>query len=286
MAMGAAQEQLQGQHVEQAQTLARQAAALEPDSPQVKQLLDRIGAAREQAVAAHARATERLEREPSLRAQIEEQLDYAHVLMQQGHLVEPPRDNALAVLRLAHELAPGDPRIGQAHRDLMGLLVVEARRTLALGHPEEAVPLIVTATELGARPDEIDELTRQAQRERAPQGSDALDRVTSIFNERLQQGRLLEPASDSAKFYLGQLISRDPASPATQVARAALAARLLAQAQGAMAQQDFAAARGWIAEAREAGADTATLAAAEADLQSAVRAPASLPPPGSTAAEP
>jgi TonB family protein len=270
----AAQTQLRDHHVEEARTLARQAAALAPDAPQLAALLDQIEGSQDHPASVSALATPS---EPRSRA-LDDRLRQAQELMRQGHLLDPQQGSARSVLRLAREMAPADPRIGEAQRQLLSLVVAEARKMLATGHPEDADRLITAATELGARPDEIDDLKRQALRDKANARSDALERVVLLFNERLQQGRLLEPATDSAKFYLAQLMSRDPASPATQIARMALGTRLLAEASGAARRKDLPAARSWLEEARAAGADAASMAPIEADLVMVAPQPAAQSP--------
>ncbi len=97
-------------------------------------------------------------------------------------------------------------------------------------------------------------------------GADALARLTLAFNMSLEQGHIVTPADDSAKFYLAQLLQQDAGSAATDTARSAYRARVLAEAHGALQQQDLAATRRWLAEGRAAGADAAELSTLEATL--------------------
>jgi protein TonB len=98
--------------------------------------------------------------------------------------------------------------------------------------------------------------------------------VESLFNQRLAQGRVLEPASDSAKYYLEQLAQAEPAAASTLAARTAFETRLLDEAHGAVQAKDYAAARRWLSEAHSAGASPAGISAAEAELSAAQSAPA------------
>ncbi len=47
-------------------------------------------------------------------------------------------------------------------------------------------------------------------------------KLSQSFNERLAQGRLVDPANDSAKFYLAELGKAEANHPSTQLARQAL----------------------------------------------------------------
>jgi TonB family protein len=91
-------------------------------------------------------------------------------------------------------------------------------------------------------------------------------RLALLFNQRLTQGRVLDPPADSAKFYLTQLVQSDATHPSTVLARQALANRALEEARGGVRRQDYAGARRWLAEAREAGSDDATINAVEHDM--------------------
>ena len=64
--------------------------------------------------------------------------------------------------------------------------------------------------------------------------------------QRIQEGRLVEPESDSARFYVQQALKSDPASDAAGRASEALALALLNAARGAMDRKDFEAAAGWL----------------------------------------
>jgi TonB family protein len=132
------------------------------------------------------------------------------------------------------------------------------------------------AQELGASPEVIAALKREAQQARPAPHSDWIDHITGLFNDRLQQSKLLDPANDSAKFYVAQLVKADPNSPSTQIARLALGQRLIAEAQSAVRHQDFGGARRWIGEARDVGVDAASIANVEADL-AAAQNPATAP---------
>jgi protein TonB len=94
-------------------------------------------------------------------------------------------------------------------------------------------------------------------------------RLTLLFNQRLTQGKVIDPPSDSAKFYLAQLLQSDATHPSTVLARQALASRTLDEAKAAARRQDFVGTRRWLAETRDAGTDDASISAVEHDMTTA-----------------
>ena len=64
--------------------------------------------------------------------------------------------------------------------------------------------------------------------------------------QRIQQGRLLEPETDSARFYLRQALKSNPGSAAAERASEALALGLLNAARSAIDRKDLAAASSWL----------------------------------------
>jgi periplasmic protein TonB len=96
--------------------------------------------------------------------------------------------------------------------------------------------------------------------------ADAITRLSRQFDASLAQNRLVEPADDSAKFYLIQLQQTELEHPATRFAQKALTARLLEEARGFVSRQDLTAARRWLAEARDTGASAESIAAVEQEI--------------------
>jgi protein TonB len=90
-----------------------------------------------------------------------------------------------------------------------------------------------------------------------------------LFNQRLAQGKVLDPASDSAKFYLAQLVQSAPTHPSTLAAHQAFAARTLDEAKNAAHREDYPAAQRWLAEAHDAGVDAGSIAAVNNDIKAA-----------------
>ena len=125
------------------------------------------------------------------------------------------------------------------------------------------------SAQAGADPAQVAALRDEARRLRSAAREETLANLTHAFDQSLEQGHVLEPASDNARYYLAQLTQADAGSTATQLARGAYRARVLAEAGNALRAQDLAGTRRWLAEAREAGAGSAEVAALEAALSAA-----------------
>jgi protein TonB len=298
--LSAAEAQLLAQHLDEAQKLTEQARAIKPDHVRVAFLMAQIGKERERSVLAQARqaasagnieqaltvlegasrdgqrstlvtqARQELERKKSAEL-VQDFLSRASDRMRRGQLLEPAQDNAQFFIESARTLAPNDSEVRQTQRQFLERLVTEARKALAAGDPDQGEQWIQAAADSGADRDDIAALTREAQRVRTAAKADALARMALLFNQRLTQGKLLDPPSDNAKFYLEQLAQADPTHPSTQLARQAFSARALDEAKNVTRRQDYASAQRWLAEAHDAGADQASINAVKASHDAAKR---------------
>jgi TonB family protein len=196
----------------------------------------------------------------------------ANERLRQGALVEPAQNNARFFIESARAIAPNQNEVRQAQRQLGERIVAQARTAISAGNADEADRWINAAGESGVARDDINALTRDVQRVRIAARAESMAKLSQSFNQRLVQGRLIEPANDSAKFFLAELAQAEPAHPSTQLARQALGSRMLEEARGAISRQDYAGARRWMSEAREAGVDESGTAALERDIVAAQNA--------------
>lgn len=286
--LSGAEAQLLAQHLDEARRLTDQARALKPDHVRVAFLMAQIGKERERAALAQARqaaASGNIERaltvldgatgegqhstlvtaarqeleQKKLGERVRDYVQRANDCMRQGALLEPAQDNARFYVESARALAPNDDDVKQARRQFLDRLVSEAHKELATGNAEQAEHWIQAATDAGAGKEDITALTQEAERVRATAKADALARLALLVNQRLAEGKVLEPAADSAKFYLAQLVQADPAHPSTQAARQAFGARVIGEAKNAARRQDYAGAQRWLGEAHEAGVEQTSI---------------------------
>jgi TonB family protein len=298
-----AEAQLLAQHFDAAQKLTDQARAIKPDHVRVAFLMAQIGKERERAVLAQARqaaASGNLERalsvldtasrdsehstlvtqarqeleQKKIAERVREYVNLANDRMRNGQLVEPAEDNAQFYIESARALAPNDAEVKQTRQQFLERLVSEARKSLAGGNETQAQQAIKVAADAGVSQDDIDALNQEAEHVRSTAKVDALAHLALLFNQRLTQGKVLEPQGDSAKSYLAELERADPVHQATQAARQAFAARILDEAKSAAHRADYAGAQHWLTEAREAGVDAASINAVNNDIRSGQEAAA------------
>ncbi len=202
-----------------------------------------------------------------------------------NHLTEPAGDNALELYLQATARDPSDPKARGGLAEVRERLLARAENALLEERLEEAAVAIETARRSGVESARIVFLTAQLAKSReqvrAAQTAAHLhgelkpnaDKMTALLNlaaQRGSEGNLVEPARDSALFYIRQALELDPDSGAAQDAEKALALRLLSEAHGAVDRRDFARASGWLEAARNIAAP-ANIEAAEASLAAARR---------------
>jgi TonB family protein len=296
--LSGAEAQLLAQHLDEAQRLTDLARAIKPDHVRVAFLQAQIGKERERAVLAQARQaaangnigqalavldgashdTQQSTLVSEARQQLEQQqldtrvhdfLSRANDRMRDGQLVEPAQDNAQFYIESARALAPGDADVKQTQKVFLDRLVSEARKALGTDNADQAQHWIAAADEAGVSPAVIAQLSQDAERVRTTAKADALAHLALLFNQRLTQGKVIEPADDSAKYFLGQLQQSDPTHQSTIAAHQAFAARTLDEARNAVRHQDYATAQRWLTEARDAGVDAGSIAAINGDIKAA-----------------
>jgi len=290
-----AEAQLLAQHLTEAQRLTDQARAIKPDHVRVAFLMAQIGKERERAVLAEARtaaasgnfeqalsaldgagprstliteARQELEQK-KLDERVHDYVKLANERMRGGQLLQPTQDNAGYYIESARALAPNDAEVKQTQRQFLDRLVSEAHKSMAAGNADQGEQWIQAAADAGVGSNDIAALKQEAVHVRSAAHTDALARLALLVNERLSQGKVLDPSGDSAKFYLAQLVQADPTFPSTQTARRVFAARTLEEAKSAVHRQDFAGAQRWLAEANEAGVDQASIGAVNDDIKAA-----------------
>jgi TonB family protein len=175
-------------------------------------------------------------------------------------------DSAKSYLQQLQVAAAANATTQRATRDLMNAYLRKAREAnLAKNGPDQD-RWMNEARALGMKPAEIAAFQRDLANNRQKAAQAETDRGLQLVHDRMRDGRLTDPAQDSATFYLTQLQSSDPTNVAVVEAGHELAAKLLERARtsavaGKPADADLAA-------ARRLGADPKELAAVQ-QLQSA-----------------
>lgn len=110
-----------------------------------------------------------------------------------------------------------------------------ARDAIGRSQTAQAAEWIARAAELGVDPAAVQQLEAQLDALRSATEREENARLLALANQRLAQGRLVEPATDSAQHYLDLLRASDPGFAGVADTAALLGERLLAEALQARA---------------------------------------------------
>ena len=173
-------------------------------------------------------------------------------------LVDPADDDAKTYVQQLHDLAPSNPTTQRAVRELNAAYMRKARDAATAKSPAEADRWLAEARANGVSAAEITAFQRDQASVRQKAAQAEIDRLAQTARDRIRDGKLTDPANDSAAFFLTQLQSTDAANPAfTQVSRE-LSAKLLDRARQnelagkpMLADPDLAQAKRWGADPKD-----------------------------------
>ena len=169
-----------------------------------------------------------------------------------AHLIDPKRDSALFYIQEALRLDPNNSAAQDAEKTLAMRLLAEARSAIYARDFAHASGWLEAAKDIAAA-DNIETVRGQLAAARREADTDAWAELLKNATERLQQDRLIEPADDSAKYYLVTLRGLDPSNAGLAGAMQDLGTRLVAKARLAFGLTQYDAARSWLAEAGAIG---------------------------------
>jgi TonB family protein len=187
---------------------------------------------------------------PSVRVQAFVQL--ANDRMRSNQLVG--KDGALGYATSARKLAPSDPAVVDVVGRLGILFQSNAQKAIRANDLDEANRWLQNAIELDIDRTQI--ATMRADIDAARIGNERADRARLLVlaNQRIAQGRLLEPKSDSAVHYIDLLRAEDPQFEGLADTNQLLASRALAEARTAIAANNPDRADAFLHAATDAGA--------------------------------
>ncbi len=189
--------------------------------------------------------------------------------MNEGHLIDPERDNARFYVEQALHADPNSSAALDAEQELARNLMTAVQGAIDRRDFAHAASWLEGAAGVAA-PANIDHLQQLLNAARRQADADAWNQLLKSAEERLQEDRLIEPANDSAKYYLSTLRGLDPANAGLAAATQDLGARLVAKGRRALTLQQYDAARNWLDEATSVGYSSADASAALHDLDTAL----------------
>ena len=186
-----------------------------------------------------------------------------------AHLIDPEQDSALFYVREALRLDPNSGAAQEAEKTLAVRLLTEAHSAIDRRDFAQASGRLEAAKGIAAAVN-IDAAQRLLARARQEADSDAWTQLLNNATERLRQDRLIEPANDSAKYYLLTLRGLDPSNAGLTAATQDLGTRLVVKARRALGLGQYDAARSWLDEAAAIGFASPEFDSATHDLGTAV----------------
>ncbi|MGC1522012.1 MAG: energy transducer TonB [Steroidobacteraceae bacterium] len=198
-------------------------------------------------------------------------LDLAAQRVRDAQLIEPENDSALFYVQEALQLDPASVAAHEAQAALTARLLAEGRAAIDRRDFTHAAGWIEAAKGKAAAADiAAAEISLAAARRQAD--TDAWNSLLKNATDRLQQDRLIEPADDSAKYYLLTLRSLDPGNPGLAAGISDLGTRLVVKARRAIGLAQYDAAHSWLDEAAAIGVASPDYNLARHDLDVALAA--------------
>jgi TonB family protein len=188
--------------------------------------------------------------------------------MKEGHLIDPEQDSARFYVAEALQIDPNGDATQAARETLARALLAQAHIAIDRRDFAQAASLLDAAGGIAAESNvRIVQQLLSAARKQAD--IDAWNQLLKSAEERLRQDRLIEPADDSAKYYLFTLRSVNPGNAGLAPALQDLGQRLVAKARQALKSGQYDAARSWLDQADAVGYSSADSSAALREVEAA-----------------
>ena len=175
-----------------------------------------------------------------------------------GKLTDPADDSAKTYAQQLHDSSPTNPNTQRALRELNAAYLRKAREAGAAKNNADMDHWLAEARAGGASSADIQAVQRDAASQRLKAAQAEEDKVAATVRDRIQSGKLTDPANDNAAYYLMQLQSMDATNPAVGQLSHDLVAKLLDRARQAeiagkpaLADPDLLQAKRWGADAKD-----------------------------------
>jgi TonB family protein len=182
-------------------------------------------------------------------------------------------DSAKAYVQQLQNLAPSNPNTQRAVRELNATYLRKAREATNAKNNAEADRWVAEARAGGVSAAEISAFQRDLVNARQKAAAQESERLAQSIRDRIRDGRLSDPANDSANYYLTQLQTNDPTNPGFAQLSHDLSNRLIERARASATAGKTAQVEPDLALARHWGADPKDIAQVQALTQSRIPQP-------------
>ncbi len=191
-------------------------------------------------------------------------VDLAQERIRDGRLLDPPNDSAKYYVDQMRELGPSGAAAQQrVMRDLVAAYMKKAREAAVANRASEVDRWLGEARAAGVSANDITGFQRELATARQRAVSAESERLAGLIRERLRDGKLTEPAQDSAAYFLTALQAADASNGAVAAASRELAAKLLDRAGAAARDAKTAQVDADLTQARRWGADAKDIQAVQ-----------------------
>ncbi|HXV39538.1 MAG TPA: energy transducer TonB [Steroidobacteraceae bacterium] len=179
------------------------------------------------------------------------------------------KDSAHAYLLSARKLDPADAGLQQSALALSALLQKNAALAIKENRLDEADNWATQAAALEVNPQEIAALRADIEAARVGNVRTERAKLLVLANQRIAQGRLIEPAGDSARHYIDLLRAADPAFDGLPDTTALFATRALTDARALAAAGNPDRAETLLRAATDSGAPASEISAISGEIAAA-----------------
>ena len=192
-------------------------------------------------------------------------VDLANDRIRDGRLSEPADDSAKAYLEQLKELGPSASSAQQrVARDLGNAYMKKARDAALANRGPDADRWLAEAKSIGVSASDLNSFQRDLASAKVRAAAAESDRLAGLARDRLREGKLVDPANDSAAYYIAALQTADANNPAAAANSRELATRLLDRASASYRDGKTAQGDADLNQARRWGADPKDIQAVQA----------------------
>ena len=177
-------------------------------------------------------------------------------------------DSAQSYLVSARSLDRTDPGVQAGVNTLAGMLQSLVRKATNEKRLDDANRWMQAAIEVGASDSQVAAMRSDIAAARNDNIRSDNSRLLILANQRIAQGRLIEPKGDSAGHYVNQLRASDPSFDGLADTSQLLASRALAESKAALAANNPDRAESYLRAAADAGAPAAEVSDLTAKIMS------------------
>ena len=160
--------------------------------------------------------------------------------IQQDHLIDPHNDSAVYYLAQAKQAGAAAADLQSATQDMLKRLAQLARTDVEQRRYGDVERVLAEMRGMGAPAAAIATLQRELNAARPAAAAQRSDpQYLELAQSRLAQGKLTEPANDSALYYLNQLRATDPKNAAIGQLSAAVLSQMVDRANAALGAGDM-----------------------------------------------